>query len=225
MADGVLTVSDKESGWIDDLVGDPGHALCVPLMEDEAGPARPLEGRRGLLFLGNFRHPPNVDALGFLDEVVALLDPALLAEHPLAIVGNALEPHMLGPLAAQPHVHAVGWVPAIEPYLARARLSLVPLRHGAGTKAKLLQSLFAGTPCVSTSVGIEGYGLVNGRDVLVADGPEVFAAAITRLAGDDETWRALSRQGRSAVEQVHGRAAVRARLQAAVATVLARPRR
>ncbi len=220
-ADGVLAVSAKEAGWVDDLVGAAGHAHCVPLLEDGPALTRPLEERRGLVFVGNFRHPPNVDALGFLAEVVARLPPALLAAHPLSIVGNALETRLLGPLAHHPHVHAVGWVPSLEPYLEGARIALVPLRQGAGTKAKLLHALRAGTPCVSTTVGIEGYGLAAGREVWVADGPDAFAAGIARLAEDDETWRALSRQGRRAVEEVHGRSAVGARLQEAIAAVLA----
>jgi len=218
-ADGVLTVSDKEAGWIDDLVGVAGHAFCVPDLEDVPGRPLPLEDRRGLLFLGNFRHPPNIEALGFLAEIVRRLDPGLLAAHPLSIVGNALSVDMLGPLADHPHVHAVGWVPSVQPYLERARMSVLPLRHGAGTKRKLLQSLLFGTPCVSTSVGIEGFGLENDRDVLVADTAEAFAAAIRRLASDDETWRALARNGRAAVESAHGRDVVRARLAAAVGRV------
>jgi len=202
--------------------GAAGHAHCVPLLEDGPALTRPLEERRGLVFVGNFRHPPNVDALGLLAEVVARLPPALLAAHPLSIVGNALETRLLGPLAHHPHVHAVGWVPSLEPYLEEARIALVPLRQGAGTKAKLLHALRAGTPCVSTTVGVEGYGLAAGREVWVADEPDAFAAGIARLAEDDETWRALSRQGRRAVEEVHGRAAVGARLQEAIAAVLAR---
>jgi O-antigen biosynthesis protein len=159
--------------------------------------------------------------MAFQSDVVTRLDPRLLAAHPLSIVGNALEIGMLGKLAGHPHVHAIGWVPSVEPYLRRARMSLVPLRHGAGTKAKLLQSLFAGTPCVSTSIGIEGFGLDRDRDVLVADTVEAFAAAIGRLASDDETWRRLSHSGRIALERIHGRDAVRERLKTALASVLA----
>jgi O-antigen biosynthesis protein len=223
-ADGVLTVSDKESAWIDDLVGVPGHGLRVPLMEDAPGPRRPLDERRGLVFLGNFRHPPNVEALGFLGEVVARLDSALLAAHPLSIVGNALDPAMLGSLAGHPHVKAVGWVPQVEPYLEGSRLSLVPLRHGAGTKAKLLQSLLAGTPCVSTSLGVEGFDVAEGRDVVLADTAAAFASAIERLAGDSESWERLSRDGRAAVEKAHGRDAVRTALHAALEAVRRRTR-
>ena len=218
-ADGVLTVSAKESAWIDDLVGVPGRGLRVPLMEDTPGPRRPFEERRGLVFLGNFRHPPNVEALAFLGDVVARLDAALLAAHPLSIVGNALEPGMLGSLAGHPHVRAVGWVPHVEPYLEGSRLSLVPLRHGAGTKAKLLQALLAGTPCVSTPLGVEGFDVAEGRDVVVADSAAAFASAIERLAGDAEAWERLSRAGRASVETSHGREAVRAALRAAIEAV------
>ncbi len=220
-ADGVLAVSAKEAGWIDDLVGVPGHAMCVPLLEDPPD-AAPLEGRRGLLFLANFRHPPNVDALGFLEDVVARLDPALLAEQRLAVVGNALEAGLLGALAGHPSIDAVGWVPRVEPYLRRARVSLVPLRQGAGTKAKLLQSLAAGAPCVSTPVGTEGLELTHERELLVAETPDAFAAAVTRLVQDDAECRRLCAAGREAVERAHGPEVVRALWDDALARTLSR---
>jgi GT2 family glycosyltransferase len=221
-ADAVLTVSSKEAAWIDDLVGTSGHALCVPDLEDARGPLRPLAGRRGVVFLGNFRHPPNVDALSSLADVLDGLAPGLLDEHPVAIVGNALELSMLGPLATRRGVEVVGWVPSVEPYLERARVCLVPLRHGAGTKRKVLQALLAGTPCVSTPVGTEGLDLEHERDVLVASGPGPLAAAVTRLLSDDDLWLRLSSQGRSIVEHSHGRETVRGRFLAALDAVLAR---
>jgi GT2 family glycosyltransferase len=224
-ADGVLTVSAKEAAWVDDLLGAPGHALRVPDLEDPPGPARPFQERRGLVFLGNFRHQPNVEALAMLGEVVARLDPRFLAEQPVDVVGNDLERSMLGALAQHPHVRAVGWVPAVEPYLERARLSLAPLRHGAGTKRKLLQAALAGTPSVATSVAIEGLGLEDGREVLVADEPSTFAAAVERLAGDRAAWERFSTQGQSAVLRAHGRETVRPLLHAAIDAVLARPPR
>jgi len=208
-ADGVLTVSPKEAAWVDDILCAPGHARCVPDLEDLPGPPHPRSERRGLLFLGNFRHRPNVDALGLLAEVVARLDAGLLAAHPLSIVGNALEPAMLGPLAGHPHVRAVGWVPAVEPYLAQALVSLAPLRQGAGTKRKILQSLLAGTPCVSTTLGIEGLGLRDGREVTVADEAGAFAVGVSRLVQDEGAWLRQAEQGRLAVERAHGRDVVR----------------
>jgi O-antigen biosynthesis protein len=219
-ADGVLTVSAKEAAWIDDLVGAAGHALCIPDLEDASGPMRPRAERKGLLFLGNFRHPPNVEALAFLEEIVARLPAALLAEHPLAIVGNALEPAMLGGLAGRDHVHAVGWVPSVDPYLERALVSLAPLRSGAGTKRKLLQSLLAGTPCVSTSIGAEGLDLADGREVVLADSAAGYARAIERLARDEDLWERLAKAGRARIEIAHSPQAVSQALHAALDAVL-----
>jgi GT2 family glycosyltransferase len=212
-ADGVLTVSAREAAWVDDLLGRPGHGLHVPDLEDASAPPAPREERNGLLFLGNFRHAPNRDALLFLAEVVARLDPRVLDEHPLSIVGNALDPQMLGPLAGHPRVRAVGFVPSVEPYLRRAMLSLVPLRYGAGTKRKLLQSLLAGTPCVTTSIGAEGLPVEHDKEVVVADDPAAFAAAIVRLLHAPAAWQAMSAAGAAAIARHHGRGVVRARFE------------
>src|SRR5207248_10340049 len=110
-ADAVLAVSDRETALVDDLAGGPGLAYTVVDCEDLPPSPVPFAERRGILFIGNFRHPPNVEAVEcLLDEVVPLLDPALLAEHPLYVVGNALD-QKLGLSSPRPNVHMVGWVP------------------------------------------------------------------------------------------------------------------
>jgi glycosyltransferase involved in cell wall biosynthesis len=77
---------------------------------------------------------------------------------------------------------------------------VVPLRHGGGTRLKILEALAWGLPVVTTSVGGAGLGLVDGRHALIADEPQAFAAAIERLLRDDDLWRDLSRAGRALVE-------------------------
>jgi hypothetical protein len=74
-------------------------------------------------------------------------------------------------------------------------------------------------------VAIEGLGLEDGREVLVADEPSTFAAAVERLAGDRAAWERFSTQGQSAVLRAHGRETVRPLLHAAIDAVLARPPR
>lgn len=185
----------------------PGAAVHVVPNVHEPGPTAPgPDGRQGLLFVGNFRHTPNVDAVRFL---CAEVFPRVREELPgatLTIVGDAAPPEVLA--LAGPDVTVTGWVPSVEPYLRSARVSVAPLRYGAGLKGKIGEALAAGLPVVTTSVGAEGMGLEDGAAALVADDPAAFAAAIVRLHADDELWRALSTAGPALVSERYGRGAV-----------------
>jgi glycosyltransferase involved in cell wall biosynthesis len=223
-ADGVLTVSDKEAALVDDLAGGPRLAHVVPDAEDLEASTVPPHDRKGMLFVGNFKHPPNIQAAEYLlHEIVPRIDSDVLNAHPLFIVGNALEQHWqrLEPVPA--NVHLVGWVPSVLPYIQRARLTVVPLLHGAGTKRKVIQALMVGTPTVASGIGAEGLDLRDGEHALIADDPDTFARCVARLAKDDALWQRLATDGRTHVLSLHGRDAVRARFEAAIADVLARP--
>jgi glycosyltransferase involved in cell wall biosynthesis len=222
-ADAVLTVSEKEADLINDLSGRPELALTLPDAEELGRSPVPPRERRGIVFLGNFLHAPNRDAAEYLcQEIVPRLDQSLLSEHELLIVGTEAG-EQVGDLAAKlPHVKIVGWVPSVIPYLNSARVSVVPLRYGAGTKRKIVQALMVGTPTVTTAVGAEGLGVRDRREVLIADDPSEFAAAIERLLQRQLTWRGLARRGRRHVLKLHGRAMVEARFNRVLETVLAR---
>lgn len=223
-ADGVLTVSQKEADWINDFLGEAGLALPSPDAEEFPASSLTLPERKGILFVGNFRHAPNVNAVEYLfGQIVPCLDPALLAEHPLYVVGNDLDDKIALHARGLPNVHMVGWVPSVEPYLNRARITVVPLLYGAGTKRKLIQALMAGTPTVSTSVGVEGLSLEDGRHVLVADNATAFADAVRRLLTDSQLWTRLAHEGRSHVLSLHGRETTSVRFHKVIEEVLSRP--
>jgi glycosyltransferase involved in cell wall biosynthesis len=93
---------------------------------------------------------------------------------------------------ASARVHALGHVPDLLPLLEGSRMTVVPLRYGAGVKGKIVTSLAHGVPVVSTPVGAEGMGLTHDVNVLVADGPEAFAQAVVRLHEDEAVWNRLS---------------------------------
>ena len=222
-ADAVLTVSEKEAHLINDLVGRPDFALTLPDTEELPRSPVPQRKRRGILFLGNFLHAPNRDAASYLcEEIVPSLDPVLLSEHELSIVGTAADEQVRNLAAGLSHTKVIGWVPSVIPYLNSARVSVVPLRYGAGTKRKVIQSLMVGTPTVTSSVGAEGLGVRSGREVLIADDPAEFAAAVERLLQRQLPWRRLARRGRRHVLGLHGRATVEARFDQVLEAVLAR---
>ena len=88
-----------------------------------------------------------------------------------------------------------GRVADLAPWLESCRLSIAPLRFGAGVKGKLNTAMAHGLPVVATLVAAEAMHLQDGRDVLLADDAESFAAAIVRVYGDAELWGALSAGG------------------------------
>jgi glycosyltransferase involved in cell wall biosynthesis len=133
-----------------------------------------------LLFTGKMDFRPNVDAaIWFWQEVwprIIHLRPDLR----WGIVGKS--PHRrLGFLQSDPRITVVGEVPDMIPYLQAARVGIIPLRMGGGTRFKLLEAMASGLPIVSTTVGAEGVPVRSEQDLLLADNPADFAAAVVRL--------------------------------------------
>jgi SAM-dependent methyltransferase len=94
-----------------------------------------------------------------------------------------------------------GFVPDLGALLDGVRLTVAPLRYGAGIKGKIATSLSHGVPCVTTPLGAEGMGLEHGRDVLVAESTEALAAAIVRVYHDQGLWESLSKNGLAFVRE------------------------
>jgi glycosyltransferase involved in cell wall biosynthesis len=196
----VVAVSDEEGRYFDGLA--PGKVDVVPNGVDCEGiatrPSLPAEPR--LLFVGSMDYSANVDAVEHLiDDVLPRLARSdavveLVGSNPRPAVRRAAERS-----AVSVEVH--GQVPSTEPYFERARLLVVPLRFGGGTRLKILEALARGVPVVSTTLGCEGLGLTHERNVVVADSPEELAAWIDRLLEDDDLCRRLGREGRATVEE------------------------
>jgi GT2 family glycosyltransferase/glycosyltransferase involved in cell wall biosynthesis len=223
-ADAVLTTSDEEAQMIHNLLGRQSLAHTVPDHEEAVASEVAFRDRRGILFVANFNHPPNLDAvIWFCEEILPKMDRELLKEHPLSIVGHRPPPAVLEYAEASPFINVVGWVPSVVPYLQKARVTIVPMRYGAGTKRKLLQALMSHTPTVTTSMGIEGLSVEPDRHALLADDAEGFAAATERLLRDPKLWAKLSENGSEAVGKIHSREAVLDRLTEVVGGQLGRP--
>ncbi|MFC7302025.1 glycosyltransferase [Cognatiluteimonas weifangensis] len=159
-----------------------------------AGPGQPFAQRRDLVFVGGFRHPPNVDAVRWFVEAVFPLVRARLPQVRFHCIGSH-PPPAIQALAAYAGVEVHGHVPDIAPYMDGCRIALAPLRYGAGVKGKVNLSMAHGQPVVATAAAVEGMHLHDGDDVLVADDAEAFAAAIVRLYQNPALWQRLSAGG------------------------------
>ncbi len=201
-ADGVVVVTPEERAAIQALI--PGSPVYViPGMYRVDPRPAPFEKRDGLLYVGNFPHVPNVDAvLWFVREVF----PRLTGEFPelrLWVVGTRPPDeirrlHGRGP-GGRGEIIVSGAVPDTAPFLRQARVSIAPVRYGAGMIGKVAEAMAAGTPVVTTPIGASGVGAVNGRDLLTAERPEDFAAAVGALLRNRALWRRLQREGRARI--------------------------
>ncbi|MEE4638341.1 MAG: glycosyltransferase [Wenzhouxiangella sp.] len=161
--------------------------------------------RRDLMFVGGFQHPPNVDAAEWLIDDIF---PRIRAELPdvrLHLIGSRM-PDALRERAS-PGVILHGFVEDLDPYLNGCRLSLAPLRYGAGVKGKVNQAMAWGLPVVATACAAEGMFLKHGEDVLLAEDGQGFAREVVRAYRDEALWQQLSDGGLANVQQHFSRAA------------------
>jgi len=201
-ADLTLVVSEHEQVLLRDLVPE-ADVRVLSNVHHPAGAVPGPQGRAGLLFVGSFDHLPNRDAVAIQATV-------------LHVVGSNPSPDVLE--LADDTVEIHGWVADLVPLHQRCRLSVAPLRFGAGVKGKVGESMTAGLPTVCTPVAVEGMALVDGEHVLVAADARGFADHVVALLDDDALWCTLSETGASAITERFGPDVARAALRDVLAT-------
>ncbi len=208
-ADVTVVVSDEEREQLEAEA--PGcKVVVIPVVNEIAEQVPPPDERSGVLFVGGFDHPPNVDAALTLVNAGMPLVWQRLGDVPVVIAGSKPPPEIQA--LASANVEVTGWVEDLQPLIDGARVMAAPLRYGAGMKGKVTQSLGAGLPVVTTPTGAEGLGVEDGRELLIAEDPADLAERIVRLHQDDELWRRLSAEGQDVVRRVASIELMRERL-------------
>jgi O-antigen biosynthesis protein len=180
-------------------------------------PERPaFQERADILFVGGFRHPPNVDGIKwYASEVLPVLSD-LLPGVITRVVGSNMTDEVRA--LQTKHLQILGFVEDTTPLLQSARVSIAPLRYGAGVKGKVNEAMNYGIPVVATACAVEGMHLVFGEEVMVADDPRGFALAIQRVYTDAALWSKLSAAGITNVKQHFSMAAALAGVRAMLKT-------
>lgn len=162
---------------------------------------QPTPDRPTLLYVGQLGYAPNRLAV---DELLERILPRVVERVPavrLLLVGGHAPADALARWQADPRVQVTGLVPDVAPYLAQGSVAVVPLRQGGGTRLKILESMAAGVPVVSTPLGQEGLGLVDGEHLRVADAPEALADAAVEALEHPDLARARATAARAFVAE------------------------
>lgn len=207
-ADASFVVSEVEHALLTQDA--PGARVEILSNLHRPAPAGPGFGsRRDLLFVGGFRHPPNVDAVQWFVEAVLPQVRAMRPDIAFHCIGGDV-PDAIARLDGIAGTRIHGHVPDLQQWLDGCRVSVAPLRFGAGVKGKVNQAMAHGLPVVATACGVEGMHLRDGIDVLVADAAGAFAAAVLRLYDDEALWTQLAAHGRANVARHFSADAARA---------------
>jgi GT2 family glycosyltransferase/glycosyltransferase involved in cell wall biosynthesis len=191
-ADETWVVSKVEQQLLQKRLPDANIEVISNIV-DIPGHSTPFSLRRDWLFIGSFLHPPNIDAVLFFVEKIYPLVRERLPDAKFYIVGDKAPPDVVA--LADEDIVVTGSQRDVRQLFDSVRLSVAPLRFGAGVKGKINQSMAFGVPVVATSLAVEGMELTDHEDVLVADEPEDFARALIELYESEELWNRLSENG------------------------------
>jgi hypothetical protein len=173
-----------------------------PLIMKVPGTSKTFSDRKDVVFVGGYQHTPNIDAVQyFVTEIMPLLRDLLPGVRFYAV--GSKPPEEIQALASE-DVIITGFVEDLNPLLDKMRVSVAPLRYGAGIKGKIGSAMAVGLPVVATPLAAEGMSLTEGENILVANDAEAFAETVATIYKDKALWNRLSQNGLEFAENAWG---------------------
>lgn len=225
-ATATVAVSPADREALQRIVPDVPVAVVPNGIDLEAYRPAPAQSTSpNLVFTGKMDYRPNIDAALWFGQQVLPRVREQMPEARFQIVG--MNPHpRLDVLRSDPAVEITGAVPDTRPYIHAAAVYVIPMRVGGGTRFKALEAMACGKAIVSTRLGVEGIPVTHGQELLLADTPDAFAAAVVHLLQDQAEGgaqgRQLGHQARRFVEDHYGWAQIVPRLEAVYQAALQR---
>lgn len=199
-ADYILAVSEHDRKILSRYVADEKVFVCPNGVDcDEFSFHADKPEDLDLLFVGNFRHPPNLEGLAWFYKNVWQ---KIMFEQPLTKlkIAGANPPDDVIALGQHENVEVLGFVEDLRPLYSKS-IFIAPILRGGGTRLKILEAMASGAPVVSTTLGAEGLEVENGKNIVLADNPEEFAKKTVELLQSHDTARELSSNARRLVEE------------------------
>jgi glycosyltransferase involved in cell wall biosynthesis len=158
------------------------------------------EEQNSLVFLGNYLHYPNADAVIYFHEEIWPRLKKVLPELRFYVVGQSPPPEITR-LASDKSIIVTGTVDDVTPYLRRGKIFICPVRLGGGFRGKILEAMAIGRPVVSTRLGAEGIPASDGKNIVLADNPDDFVKGITDLLTNAQLYRSIQENARQLMEE------------------------
>lgn len=201
--DAILAVSEEDKQALVSAGCPESRFTVIPIAIDTQ--KTPVVERdphaQSIIHIGTMFWPPNVEGiLWFVRQAYPLIRRAV-PQTKLYLVGARPQAEIMALKEQDANIQVTGYVEDVIPYLQDSAVFVVPLHAGSGMRVKILKAWAWGIPVVSTSVGCAGIPVHPDKDILVADTPEDFAAAVMQVLQDREIGTRLSANGRRYVEE------------------------
>ncbi len=204
-----VTETDREAllqaaNWPDPQAAEGRDRISVVPIAIDTRALPPIDRRPGsqeVLTLGSLHYAPNAEGIRWFVRQVFPSVRERVSGARLTIAGRSPPGDLLREAKdSDGAISVTGYVEDLEPLLRRSGVVVVPVLSGSGMRVRILEALSRGMPVVTTTIGAEGIAARPGTDLLVADSPEEFAAAVVRVLREPETAALLSANGRRLAE-------------------------
>lgn len=208
-----LLISDYEVKLLtEEFKVDKSLLLLLPFMldsiNDDTIDSWPhYKQRQHFISIGNFRHSPNWDAVLYLKQTLWPLIHKKLPQAEMHVYGAYPPPKANQLHNPRQNFHILGWAKSAEQVIKNARVSLAPLRFGAGLKGKLLDAMQFGTPSVTTKIGAEGMHGELAWNGVITDNAEEYANAAIELYTNESKWKTAQTNGIKLINTLYNKSA------------------
>jgi len=200
---GVFTCSADDKKILSEITPGDVPIYVIPNGVDtefnSPDPAQGSNEEEAIVFTGSMNWLPNEDAITFFCSQILPLIWQKKESVKFYVVGKHPSPMIKDLARRDPRVIITGRVDDVRPYIRRARVSIVPLRIGGGTRLKILEAMALSQAIVSTSIGAEGIEYTDGKNILVGDSPRDFADKVLALLNDPQKSKKIGMEGRKFV--------------------------
>jgi glycosyltransferase involved in cell wall biosynthesis len=187
--DAVLSYTEIEQAVITSHLLESKNLFKCPWILQQKTKGHVFSDRKGIAFLGGFKHLPNIQAVDFfVNQVIPLLKEQA-PEIKLYLYGSDM-PDRFAQYQSD-NVELVGYVESLEQVFHHCRIFVAPLLAGAGIKGKVLEAMAFGVPSVLSPIAAEGTGLTNGLTAMIADKPEEWVSCIRGLYNNEQQWERI----------------------------------
>jgi len=202
ICDRLVTMSEEDKNFIAQEINDAKKIDVVANGVDTAWFSEKKFNQKKqptLLSVGTFKWLPNIEAVKFLVTEVWPLIKERRPDVKLWVVGNAPTDEIVAYAHEDDQIEVSGRLPDIREAFQGAHILLAPVFSGKGTRYKILEAMASGTPIIATSTAVEGLGVKNGEEVIIADTAFEMAKQTLTLLDDEKKQQQLSKNGRAFV--------------------------